>query len=76
MSHRSDLVAGGIRAITPSDTTQLNLRGLLCTADGTAVVVDGYGVETSVAMVQGMTIVCQIARVKAASTGSYVGFVP
>ena len=70
MTHRSDLINTGFVAITPSNTTELDLRGLICGGAGNVVVTDGYGNDTTIPMIAGQTITGQIRYVKAATTAT------
>jgi hypothetical protein len=68
MTLRSDFVASGLAAITPSDTAFVDLVGLIVGGAGTVVVVDSLGATTSVAAVAGQTLSARIVQVKATGT--------
>lgn len=78
MTHRNDLINSGFVAITPSDTTQLRLIGVLVGGAGNVSVTDANGVTTVIAAVAGQSIPGSIVRVNSTSTTAttLVGLVP
>lgn len=68
MTLRSDFVASGLAAITPSDTAYVDLVGVIVGGAGTVAVVDSLGATTSVTAVAGQTINARIVQVKATGT--------
>jgi hypothetical protein len=79
MAFMNTFTPEGCVAITPSDTTQLNLIGLIVLGTGNVTIVDAKGVTTLfTAVPAGFVIACQIAVVKAIGTTAtnMIGYVP
>lgn len=78
MTHRNDLINSGFVAVTPSDTTQVNLVGLLVGVQGDVSVTDSLAVTTILTASAGSIIPGRITRVNATGTTatSIVGLVP
>jgi hypothetical protein len=68
MTLRSDFVASGLAAVTPSDSAFVDLVGLIVGGAGDVAVVDSLGVTTQVTAVAGQTIHARIVQVKATGT--------
>jgi hypothetical protein len=68
MTLRSDFVASGLSAVTPSDSAFVDLFGLMVGGAGTVAVVDSLGATTSVTAVAGQTVKARIVQVKATGT--------
>lgn len=68
MTFRTDVLASGLVAITPSDTAAVDLVGLMVGGAGTVAVVDSLGGTTTVTAVAGQTINARIVGVKATGT--------
>lgn len=76
MSFRNANTPSGVLAITPSDTTQLDLVGFAVGGAGTVVVVDSLGITTTITCAAGQTVAARIVQIKAASTATaIIGFV-
>lgn len=78
MTHRNDLINSGFVAVTPSDSTQLGLVGLMIGGAGNVSVTDVNGVTTTLAVQAGQTITGNIVRVNSTLTTAtgIVGLVP
>jgi hypothetical protein len=70
MTLRSDLLASGLVAVTPSDTAFVDLVGLIVGGAGTVSVVDSLGNTTSLTVIAGQTIRARIVQVKATGTSA------
>lgn len=68
MTLRTDMLASGLTAVTPSDTAALDLVGLIVGGAGTVAVIDSLGATTSITAVAGQTINARIVGVKATGT--------
>ena len=68
MTLRTDFVASGLAAVTPSDTAFVDFVGLIVGGAGTVAVVDSLGAATSIAAIAGQTINARIVQVKATGT--------
>lgn len=68
MTLRSDLLASGLVAVTPSDTAFVDLVGLIVGGAGTVSVADSLGNTTSLTVVAGQTINARLVQVKATGT--------
>jgi hypothetical protein len=68
MTLRSDFLASGLVAITPSDSAFLDLAGLIVGGAGNVAVVDSLGNAVTLAVVAGQTVNARIVQVKAAGT--------
>jgi hypothetical protein len=61
------------QTITPSDVTPYNsIRSIYCVTAGTLVAENSVGAAVSIAMTAGQTIPISPAKVKAATTGTYI----
>ncbi len=68
MTLRSDFVASGLAAVTPSDTAFVDFVGLIVGGAGNVAVTDSLGATTTIAAVAGQTINARIVQVKATGT--------
>lgn len=60
-------------AVTPSDsTTYNNIRAIYCVTAGTLQADNDVGATVAIAMTAGQTIPISPAKIKAATTGTYV----
>jgi hypothetical protein len=70
MTLRSDFLASGLVAVTPSDTAFVDLVGVIVGGAGTVNLVDSLGNTTSVVAIAGQTINARIVQVKATGTSA------
>lgn len=68
MTIRNDGVNSGFVAVTPSDSTELNLCGIHVGGAGVVSVTDSLGVTTSITAIAGQRIMGIIRRVNATNT--------
>lgn len=77
MTHRNDLINSGFVAVTPSDTTELNLIGFQVGGAGTVVITDSLDATTTMTCPAGQVVTGRIRKIGASSTATLiVGYVP